>query len=95
MESKILNFVDAMKLAKILHPYIESLPKEFGGDWVDSLLETLPPEEFLKAVYLLMGKERRMEVKLSGEGILSLIVTGMVSNDITSLIETYERFGLN
>lgn len=57
MESKILNFPDAMKLAHLIIPHLPQadLEDDFPKSIFGKLSTSLPPKEFADVVSLLLG----------------------------------------
>ena len=88
MEYKVLGFQDAMQVAQLISPFIES---EMGGDeiivvMVSSMLEKMPPHLILKLLYLTVGGEA---LTLSSSDLLDKVIGIFEVNRIPLLIHTY------
>lgn len=89
MESNILNFPDAMKLAEILT--IQGVtPALYGLDFIDKILENISPENF---IFLTGLSLEDAEVPKSGDEVLISLHSALQSLDVSSLLSAYIEMG--
>ena len=92
VESKVLNFPDAMRLSQIISKYLDTVSiKEMTG------------EEFAYDIFSQMEVEEIMEVsklfrienieELDPPQVIFVCIEGMVKNNLLTLIETYKKIG--
>ena len=85
MESKVLNFVDAINLAKIIFTSgMDTIELSMLG--VTTLLSNLQPVMFLNILSLLSGKSSQELSGMSGNDALVLLLTGLQENKINELL---------
>ena len=91
MESKVLNFPNAMKVAEILSPYIgDSIsPDTNVGQFTEELLGKLSPMDFLKLAEIITGKHIKEIEEISGKEFLKIWIDWIAHNPIPSLINMY------
>ncbi len=91
MESKVLNFPDAMKAAEILSPYIgDSIsPNTNVGEFTEELLGKLSPMDFLKLAEIITGKNIKEIEEIRGEEFLEIWIDWITHNPIPSLMNMY------
>ena len=96
MESRTLNFVDAMKLAQILSKYIdtESIKKtDTFLDLAESIMNKIEPSDYSKIIQILTNEPIEEIGKLSGNEILSLFISGLEINKVITLLESFKKIG--
>ena len=97
METKILNFPTAMRLAQVLERYIdlESI-KTFKTPiaFIESFIDTVEPLDYLDILRFLTGKTSENISKMGGPELLDTFYSGVEKNKIISLIETKTSLGL-
>lgn len=94
MESKVLNFLDAMHLGSILSPYVH-LPEDketTTNEFVGRIVNEMAPLEYLRCIQVLSttkitGNEPGME-------LLKLLHDGFEKNKVLSLVEYYRGTGM-
>lgn len=85
MESRVLNFVDAINLAKLISTSgMDTIELSMPG--VTALLSNLQPVMFLNILSLLSGKSSQKLSGLSGNDALILLLTGLQENKINELL---------
>lgn len=91
MDSKILNFVDAMKLAKIISKYftVEQVGKLNGEEFGYKLFDFLAEEEIKEIIHLLLGDHKLTTPK----EIIFESVNTIIKNDILNLLNSYKQLG--
>lgn len=87
--SKLLNFVDAMNLARLLKPHI---PKELDMnipylELLKEILDSISPQDYYKCLGLLTVD--RIET-LTGEELLSLFADGLEKNRLIFLLSFFD-----
>lgn len=92
MEAKILNYVDAMRIAELLDtPNIEvssNYPIEFT---VVSIVKNLTSAHYVELLQILFGITPDTINKYSGEVIIRELQNGLIKNDIVSLMKYYKQ----
>lgn len=91
MDSKILNFVDAMKLAKIVSKYftVEQIGGMIADDFEIELFSQLSEQEILDISGFLLGDTS----KLKPREIMQYCVEEMIKNNLLELLSTYKQIG--
>lgn len=85
MESKVLNFVDATTLAKLISTSgMDKIELSMSG--VIALLSNLQSVIFLNTLSLLSGKSSQELSGLSGNDALIILLTGLQKNKINELL---------
>ncbi len=92
MESKILNFPEAMKLASILSKYIDvdSLVGKTGEEVLSVLSSTMTVEDIVSSEGLLLVGSNETDPVL----ILSNCINSMIKNNILDLLIQYKQIGM-
>ena len=92
MESKILNFPEAMKLASILSKYIDvdSLAGKTGEEVLSVLSSTMTVEDIVASEGLLLVGSNETDPVL----ILSNCINSMIKNNILDLLIQYKQIGM-
>ena len=92
MESKILNFPDAMRLASILSKYIDvdSLAGKTGEEVLSVLSSTMTVEDIVASEGLLLVGSNETDPVL----ILSNCINSMIKNNILDLLIQYKQIGM-
>lgn len=92
MESKILNFPDAMKLASIISKYLdtESIKEMTGEEFAYGLFDKLDEIEMIEVEKLLLGEDI---LKLQPKEILKLCLESMIKNNLLDLLQSYKQLG--
>ena len=94
MESRVLNFVDAINLAKLISTSgMDTIELSMPG--VTTLLSNIQPVVFLNVLSLLSGKSSQELSGLSGNDALILLLTGLKENKINELISFMKLEGLS
>ena len=87
MESKVLNFPDAMKAAEILSPYVTP---DMGhmqiGEFIEKLLETMSPLDYFNLMKIVLGKSPQGE---SGEHLLAELSKWLTEVPLDKLLEIH------
>lgn len=85
MEPKILNFVDAMRLGKLLKAHnINSV--DFSTQGILDMLSLLSPVAYLEIVLLLSGISKDKISSTPGADIVNLLTSGLMTNKVNSLL---------
>lgn len=85
MESRVLNFVDAINLAKLISTSgMGTIELSMPG--VTTLLSNLQPVMFLNILSLLSGKSSQELSGTSGNDALILLLIGLQENKINELL---------
>ena len=85
MEYRVLNFVDAIRLARLISASgMDTIELSMSG--VTELLSNLQPVVFLNILSLLSGKSPQELSGLSGNDALILLHTGLQKNKINELL---------
>jgi hypothetical protein len=92
VESKILNFPDAMRLAQIVSKYldIDSIKKMTGEEFAYNIFSQMEVEEIISVANLL-GIEN-IET-LEPNDLILLGVKKMIDNRLLDLLITYKQIG--
>jgi hypothetical protein len=96
VESKILNFPDAMRLAQIVSKYIDTVSINAETnilEFLDGMLDKISPTDYVDILQLLFSTEI---TKLSTEDKNSLIkdlIEGLNKNRIPSLLVAHSKIG--
>jgi hypothetical protein len=91
METKILNFPDAMKLASILSKYVDSVSKDMiARDFIYNLFDKLNVDEISEISILLIGENYKV---LLGHELILGIFDGLMKNKFFDLLTTYKGLG--
>ena len=96
MESKILNFPNAMKLAQILGKYIDAQKVNAQGnvlDFIEEIIQKINPFDYSKSLIILTQATLDEISKLAGDELLNLFFSGLEKNKILSLLATYKIIG--
>lgn len=93
MESKILNFPEAMELAKILD---KSVPVEIPDsvnaiDFISSILSIISPLEFQLAMNLLTGLSNIQLAEIDGNSGMNIFIDGLDKNRILPLMKFFRQ----
>ena len=90
MDSKILNFVEAMEIAKLILNYfkVEEIENLDGLTFGYILFDRLSIEEIQKLSFLLLEN-----VPPDPRETIHLCVTSMVKNNIIFLLNSYKQLG--
>lgn len=90
MDSKILNFIEAMEIAKLILNYfkVEEIENLDGLTFGYILFDRLSIEEIQKLSFLLLE-----DVPQDPREIIHLCVTSMVKNNIIFLLNSYKQLG--
>ena len=96
MESKLLNFPDAMWLARTITKYLdpETIKDMTGFTFLDEIVAKITPEEFLIAIKLFTRKDVKEIEKLTGDEFVVIFIKGCIANDLLTLLKTYKSIGL-
>lgn len=95
VESKLLNFPDAMRLASILSKYIDTVsfdPEQVALDFVGDLLDKIEPMDYMNCIRLLSEEPQKIS-HLSGDELLKLLFSGLEKNRILSLLDAHSKLG--
>lgn len=91
MESRILGFIDAMRLAEILYKYSQEVtPETRILDFLEILVDKISPLEYLEVLKLLSGEN--MVESIKGDGAIRMLVSGLEKNNFIGLLSTYRKF---
>lgn len=91
MESRVLGFIDAMRLAEILYKYShEVTPETRILDFLEILVDKISPLEYLEVLKLLSGEN--MVESIKGDGAIRMLVSGLEKNNFIGLLSTYRKF---
>ena len=92
MDSKILNFPEAMQLASILSKYVDtvSMSEMTGEDFMLKVFSSLSTDDIINITTLLDIQD--ME-KYEPTALMLLCTNMMLENSITSLVTTYIELG--
>lgn len=95
MESKILNFPDAMKLAQVLSKYLEpDKIKTFSElEMIELLLSKIIPEDYAKIILAITNLSLIEFSKLSQVDKIATLIKEFRENKIYTLIGTYKEIG--
>jgi len=96
VESKILNFPNAMKLAQILGKYIgvEKIDaQETVLDFITDVIKRINPFDYSRSMIILTQASLDEISKLSGDESVNLFLSGLGKNKILSLLATYKTIG--
>ena len=94
MESKILNFPDAMRLAQIVSKYLdtESIKKMTGEEFAYDIFGSMEVEEILEI-------SRLLDISTSDTSnpneIIIGCIQGMIKNNLLDLLSSYEKIGFS
>jgi hypothetical protein len=94
VESKILNFPDAMRVAQIITKYIpdtESIKEMVGKDFGYKLFELASDQETLEIIRLLVGDSGGIPPAT----VINLCIETMIKNNLLELLTTYKTIGFN
>jgi len=86
VESKVLNFPDAMKLAEILDKYF---PEDLQKADPEELVFSASPADFTKVTEFLSSDTKEEIVKYSGRRILKVVSNGLKINRVTEMVALY------
>lgn len=85
MEAKILNFVDALRLSKLLASSgVKEVEVSPAG--LEYLMGKMSPRIFLEILQLISGKSTKELSKLTGKDTVKLLAFGLVKNRINELL---------
>ena len=89
MESKILNFPEAMKLASILSKYIDvdGLIGKTVFEVNEMLLSKILPLDYLLIIQILTRE--KVKVEIDGNTLLNIVSSGLVKNRIQDLLMAF------
>ena len=91
MESRILGFIDAMRLAEILYKYSQEVtPETRILDFLEILVDKISPLEYLEVLKLLSEEDGVESIK--GDGAIRILVSGLEKNNFIGLLSTYRKF---
>lgn len=91
MESRVLGFIDAMRLAEILYKYSQEVtPETRILDFLEILVDKISPLEYLEVLKLLSGEN--MVESIKGDGAIRMLVSGLEKNNFIGLLSTYRKF---
>lgn len=91
MKSRILGFIDAMRLAEILYKYSQEVtPETRILDFLEILVDKISPLEYLEVLKLLSGEN--MVESIKGDGAIRMLVSGLEKNNFIGLLSTYRKF---
>jgi hypothetical protein len=98
MEAKVLNFIDAMKLAEIVSQYIEvdSINmEETILQFIDNFINKVAPMDYLRCIKLLYGKELQPESLPNGNELITILSDGITKNNLLSLLKVRKELGFS
>jgi hypothetical protein len=92
VESKVLNFPEAMKLAQILSKYIdtESIKDMTGEEFIVEFFSRINSDE-ITDISNLLGISLE---NITSEGLLEKITQSLIKNDLPNMLDTYRKLGL-
>lgn len=91
MESRVLGFIDAMRLAEILYKYSQEVtPETRIVDFLEILVDKISPLEYLEVLKLLSEEDGVESIK--GDGAIRILVSGLEKNNFIGLLSTYRKF---
>lgn len=95
MESKILNFPEAMKLTQVLSKYLEpDKIKTFSElEMIELLLSKIVPEDYAKIILAITNLSLIKFSKLSQVDKIATLIKEFRENKIYTLIGTYKEIG--
>jgi hypothetical protein len=90
VESKILNFPDAMRLAQIVSKYLdtESIKKMTGEEFAYDLFSLMDTDEIMYIASLFS-----LENSIDPEELILSCVKNMIENNILDLLVAYKQIG--
>lgn len=91
MESKLLNFPDAMRLAQIVTKYIDtvSIQEMTGEEFAYELFSKMSEDEIIEISKLLRVDIKEVEPNL----VIVSCVEVMIKNHLLDLLVTYKQLG--
>ncbi len=97
MRIRPLNLNDALRLASLLHPYIDVKklnPDQDALEFVDSIVQRISAQDFLLCVKMMTNKKEEDISKMNGFEIFALFNQGLRENRIVNLLSFYKSLGL-
>lgn len=93
MQTKILNFQDALSLSIILGKYITKLPDKDSNviDFYDSIFQKITPVDFKQSIEILTGEKLTKE--FSGDTLLKVFDEGLSKNKFLTLMHSIREIG--
>lgn len=95
MQIKVLNLMDAFRLASIVSKYVDT--NHLSPDVVDfiqGIVDQISPQEYLTCVSMMTDKTEEDIKKEVSLDILTAFIEGLKTNQIISLVAFYKSFGL-
>jgi hypothetical protein len=91
VDSKILNFEDAMRLAQIVTKYLdtESINEMTGEEFAYKIFDLLDGDEMIEIEHLLLGDN----INLQPKEIIRLCIENMIKNNLFDLLQSYKQLG--
>jgi len=94
VESRVLNFVDAMKLAQKLQGKFDTVSDETTLlDLVSNLITTLSAEEIIEVSLALIDSTKERVLELSSSELLDILCVSCSKNNLGILLESYKQLG--
>lgn len=93
MKYRVLNFPDAMKLAQILSPHLDtvSIKEMTGKEFGYFVFSTLSDDEVISMIQLLGIYKPE---SLSADELMFSCTEALIKNNLLDLLSTYEQLGV-
>lgn len=92
MESRVLDFVDAMRLAQILGKYIdtEATRNQTGEEFITELFPKMEIDEIITISELLLSDSI---TNIEPSRVMEVCTDGLIKNNILDLLAAYKQIG--